>query len=230
VELDPSNPLVHKDGATGLPIHGLLAANPGWTVSDQTSGSVTAAFDFGAHTELLALFPFPHTLELRATISDAARLTISLTLRPTGDKAVPISFGWHPYLTLPGGSDRRAWTLALPVLTRALLDENQIPTGEHESIAPDALSGTLGDRTFDDAFDELEPRRPFAIADDRRRIALTFDTGYDVAQVYAPPDSQFVCFEPMTAPVDALTHGRGLRWAQPGDAFTAEFSVAVSAS
>jgi hypothetical protein len=34
----------------------------------------------------------------------------------------------------------------------------------------------------------------------------------------------------MTAPVDALTHGRGLRWAQPGDAFTAEFSVAVSAS
>jgi galactose mutarotase-like enzyme len=230
VELDPSDPHVHKDSATGLPIHGLLAANPGWTVSHDTDNEIIAEFDFGAHPELLALFPFPHRLELRATVTDGARLTIALTVTPTGNTAVPISFGWHPYLTLPGGSDRRTWALELPVLSRALLDEHQIPTGEHDRIAPGALSGPLGDRTFDDAFDALQQGRPFSIADDRRRIALTFDAGYDVAQVYAPPDSTFICFEPMTAPVDALTHGRGLRWAQPGDPFTAAFSVVVSAS
>jgi galactose mutarotase-like enzyme len=204
----------------------LLAANPNWTVTAHDDRSVTAGFDFSADEKLLAGFPFPHRLELHAAIEEAARLAIALTLTPASEVAVPVSFGFHPYLTLPG-SDRREWRVELPVRTRAVLDGDQIPTDAHDEVEPGALSGPLGDRTFDDAFDSLRPGA-FSVADDRRRIAVEFRSGYSVAQVYAPERSQFICFEPMTAPVDALTSGRGLRSVQPGERFTAEFAVAVS--
>jgi galactose mutarotase-like enzyme len=51
--------------------------------------------------------------------------------------------------------------------------------------------------------------------------------GFPVAQVFSPPGAPFVCFEPMTAPTDALRSGMGLRRVAPGDAFTAVFRIAV---
>jgi galactose mutarotase-like enzyme len=229
VELDKRWPLVQRDSATGLPIHGLLAASRDWTVSDARDSAITSVLDFGAHPELLAAFPFPHSLELRASI-DSARLSIRLTVTPTGTKRVPISFGFHPYLRLPD-SDRRAWEIELPVRRRATLDARGIPTGTTQSVESDALSGPLGERVFDDCFDQLVAAPiTFAVADRHRRIEIEFVEGYPVAQVYAPAASQFICFEPMTAPVDALKHGRGLRWADPGGSFSAEFAVSVRPS
>jgi aldose 1-epimerase len=66
------------------------------------------------------------------------------------------------------------------------------------------------------------------VADGRRRIAVRYRRGWEAAQVYAPPGSPFIAFEPMTAPVDALRSGRGLRFVDPGESFTAEFALAVS--
>ena len=53
--------------------------------------------------------------------------------------------------------------------------------------------------------------------------------GYPVAQVFAPPgpDDEYVCFEPMTAPVDALSDGVGLPSVPPGGSFRAEFTIRV---
>ena len=41
------------------------------------------------------------------------RLTLETTVIPTGRRRVPIAFGWHPYLQLPG-TPRRRWQLRLP--------------------------------------------------------------------------------------------------------------------
>lgn len=224
VDLDPT--YAHRDPATGLPIHGVLAASPYWQVVDQTSGSLTAELDFGAHPEYLAAFPFPHQLRYRARLEEGS-LTIDLTVRPTSDQPVPITFGFHPYLHLPG-SDRRDWEIRLPVAERSVLDAKQLPTGAGESLAPGALDGALGERTFDDGFERLIGETPtFTVADGDRRLELTFEAGYPVAQVFAPTESDFICFEPMTAPVNALVSGRGLRFAEPGSEFTATFAVAV---
>ena len=48
-----------------------------------------------------------------------------------------------------------------------------------------------------------------------------------MGQVFAPAGSQFICFEPMTAPTNALRSGVGLRRVMPGREFTAVFSIAV---
>jgi galactose mutarotase-like enzyme len=46
--------------------------------------------------------------------------------------------------------------------------------------------------------------------------------------VYAPAGQEFICFEPMTAPTDALARGgRDLPRVEPGSEFTARFSIAV---
>src|SRR5437762_81119 len=79
--------------------------------------------EFGAHPELLEGFPYPHELRLDVGLRGAT-LTIRTTLTPTGNLAVPMSFGFHPYLTLPD-ADRSDWHVELPVRSRLLTDERQ---------------------------------------------------------------------------------------------------------
>jgi aldose 1-epimerase len=226
VDLDRGSSVTRADKATGLPIHGLLAASRLWQVADQGSDHLTAELDFGARPELLAAFPFPHRLQMRMrTTADALRVELEVT--PTADLPVPLSFGFHPYLSLPG-SPRQSWRIEVPVARRALLDENGIPTGEDRPIRPGALDGPLADRTFDDSFDKLAQPPVFSLSDERRRIRLSFEAGYTNTQLYAPEGSEFICCEPMTAPVDALRSGRGLRFAQPGASFTAAFVLTVT--
>src|SRR5439155_13338911 len=133
----------------GLPIHGRAAASPYWEVSaaeaDDAGARLRAALDFGAHPELLAGFPFPHRLEVEATLAGRT-LSIETTLVATGDRPVPVAFGYHPYLRLPG-LPRGDWRVTLPVRRRARLDERGIPTGEVEPVS--LSSGPLGERDFD---------------------------------------------------------------------------------
>jgi aldose 1-epimerase len=226
VHLDPESPITHRDGATGTPIHGLLGASPHWNVTDADRGALAAELDFATVPEYMAAFPFPHRVRYAATVKGAS-LTVAFAVVTTGDVPVPISFGFHPYLTLPG-SDRRDWQLEIPVARQAVVDGRMLPTGELTTIEPHALDGALGDRIFDNGFPLLFGERPeFVVADGRRRLSLTHVAGYPVAQVYAPEASQFICFEPMTAPVNALMSGDGLRWLQPGEEFEAIFTISV---
>jgi galactose mutarotase-like enzyme len=226
VELDPGSMPVRLD-PNGLPIHGLATASPYWELrdaeADDGGARLRADLDFAAHPELLAGFPFPHRLETEVVLSGRT-LSIETTLEATGDVAVPVAFGYHPYLRLPG-LPRPDWEVRLPVRRRARLDERGIPTGETEpaGLAP----GRLGERGFDDLFVELCHPPEFLLEGAGRRIEVRFEQGYPFAQVYGPPDAEHVCFEPMTAPTNALVSGAGLRLVPPGERYVACFSIAV---
>jgi aldose 1-epimerase len=45
--------------------------------------------------------------------------------------------------------------------------------------------------------------------------------------VFSPRGKDFICFESMTAPTNALRSGVGLRRVAPGDTFSATFSISV---
>lgn len=222
----PDLPL-KRDGA-GLPIHGLLAAAPGWRVARHAEldpgGVLAASFDFAAYPHLLAAFPFPHLVEIEATLVDGS-LEITTSLTATGAVAVPVSFGFHPYLCLPGVA-RAEWELEAPVHERVALDERGLPT---EARGPAAIEpGPLGTRTYDDAFLAPPPGTAFALTGPDRRIELRMDSGYPFAQVYAPDDTDAVAIEPMTAPTNALvTDGDELTFVPPGETFAAGFSISV---
>jgi aldose 1-epimerase len=227
VRLPSGPPLVHCD-EHGLPIHGLLAGSRYWEVvaldADGDRARVHAALDFGAHAELMAAFPFRHEVMLEAALT-STRLTITTRIRATGGAPVPISFGFHPYLRLPG-SDRAGWQVALPARRHLLLDDRGVPTGETEDRP--ATEFALADRQFDDGYDGLADGAEFSVSDGDRKLAVTFERGYPVGQVFAPARSPFICFEPMTAPANALCSGAA-RLVAPGESYTAAFSIAVRA-
>ena len=226
VQLDPGSMPLRLD-ANGLPIHGVLTASPDWEVSergaDEQSAWLQARLDFGAHERYLAAFPFPHRLELEVRLA-GGELSVATTLIPSGQDPVPVAFGWHPYLTLPG-VPRGEWEIEAPVRAHALLDERGIPTGESEPA--ESLEGPLGERSFDDLFPKLAPAPRFSVEGGGRRLEVRFLEGYPLTQVYAPADQDFICFEPMTAPTNALVTGDGLRVAEPGGSFTARFAISA---
>jgi hypothetical protein len=61
-----------------------------------------------------------------------------------------------------------------------------------------------------------------------RRVSVDLLVGYRYAQVFAPKDTDYMALEPMTAPMSALTSGRGLRVVAPGGQFRAAFRIRVS--
>ena len=216
-------------GPGDLPIHGLLAAASGWEVerheADGGGGVLSASFDFAAHEELIAAFPFPHQVRFEATLRDRT-LTVATAITASGNAKVPISFGYHPYLRLPG-IDRANWEVRIPVHERLQLNPRMLPTGERDPVEVD--SGPLGSRTFDNEYLAPVDAEPFVLAGGGRRIELSVGPGYRFAQVYAPADDDVVAFEPMTAPTNALVAGGpDLPLVEPGGRYEAIFSITVA--
>jgi galactose mutarotase-like enzyme len=190
--------------------------------ADDDRARLVATFPFGDHDELLASFPFPHEVGITAVV-DGSGLEVTTSVRPTGRRAVPVSFGWHPYLRLPGvHRDRLA--VALPARRHLILDDRGIPTtsARRERAEVVALAG----RTFDDAY-VVRRGTGFGLEGGGRSVRVELGPGYGFAQVYAPRGKAFAALEPMTAPTNALVTGEHPTVA-PGSTFTATFRVTAS--
>jgi aldose 1-epimerase len=226
VRLRPDSRVVARD-EHGLPIHGLLGGSPHW-VQRHSNGNGAAALsaelDFGAHPELLEAFPFAHRLALDVALRRRT-LTVRTTLTATGEHAVPVSFGFHPYLRLPGVA-REDWHVELPAMGHLELDARSIPTGASRPVA--AQSAPLAARTFDDGYVDVADGAEFVVAGGGRRITVRLERGYPAAQVFAPATDDVICFEPMTAPTNALSSGDRLPLVAPGERYTATFSITVT--
>ena len=222
VRLDPRSRLLHFD-ARGLPIHGVPWAKLMWDVARSDAASVEARREWKA-PELLAVFPFPHALLFHAWLSREA-LTIALTLTAAADGPVPVSFGFHPYLGI-GGTPRADWRLSLPAMRRLVLDPSGIPTGEEAAFDP--VDAPFGPKGWDDGFALASDNATLGISAGSLAISVDLLEGYRYAQVYAPPDKDFIALEPMTAPTSALTTGRGLTVIAAGASYRAVFRIRVT--
>jgi aldose 1-epimerase len=231
VALRRDDPLLTLD-PNGLPIHGALPGALPWELLD-------AGADGGAESlrarlrwereDLLAIFPWRHEVQMRASVSGAT-LTIETTVRADERAAadalgLPVSFGFHPYLAPPGG-ERTGWEVTLPVDRHLLLDGRMIPTGASEPLERRRFA--LDDGDWDDAYAGVLASPPFELAAGGTRIELEPAGGYAFAQLYAPRGERFVCFEPMTAPTNALRSGDRLTRLAPGGTFAARFAIGVT--
>jgi aldose 1-epimerase len=211
----------------GLPIHGVIGGRLHWELTTATARdmrSLAARLRWSdAQPELFEAFPFPHELEFRARLEHGG-LEIELTVTASGTDVVPLAFGFHPYLSLPN-APRESWVIDLPAMRRLELDAGQIPTGPGQSQPSRRFE--LAGLEFDDGFDDVASPARFSAAAAGRRIELEFLEGYPCAQVFAPSSGQFICFEPMAAPTNALASGEGLKLLDPGERYTAGFSVSI---
>ncbi|MBJ7521468.1 MAG: aldose 1-epimerase [Solirubrobacteraceae bacterium] len=199
----------------GLPIHGLLHAWPHWEVTEHTDDRLRARTDLSD----LAGFPFPHALEQHVHLTPTA-LSIATMVRATGDVEVPVSFGYHPYLAVT--EDDR---LEVPARTHVAPDDRGLPTGA--TMQQPAETVALAGRELDDLYTGLPHPPAFTLVTSARRITVTFDHGYPVAQLYHPPGQGLLAIEPMTAPTNALVTGEALPTVPPGGTFVATFSISV---
>jgi aldose 1-epimerase len=222
VTLTPGTGGVRTD-EHGVPIHGTLAAYPDWHVTTRRESQLIAELDYAARPGLLASFPFPHLLTLDVTLEDRT-LTVRTKVTATTGSRVPMCFGFHPYLQIPGVA-RSEWQIETPPMRHLPVNAWGIPTGATEDH--EATTALLGDKTFDDGYDEVAPGSAFAVSGGGRRIEVHFDEGYTAAQVFAPGNDDVVCFEPMAAPTDSLRRG-GYPEVSPGESAVAQFRIKVA--
>jgi galactose mutarotase-like enzyme len=97
VRLDSSSPLLHLD-ANGLPMHGVPWPLLVWELTEAKRDLLKAKLEW-SRSDLLAIFPFRHRVEVAATLQRDS-LTLETTLVAGLDGPVPVSFGFHPYFGL----------------------------------------------------------------------------------------------------------------------------------
>lgn len=169
------------------------------------------------------MFPIPHRLELTIRVGPAALGIVTRVIADRGSP-VPLSFGFHPYLALPGAA-RERWQVALPVRTELVLDEVRLPTGASRPQAEAHF--VLGERTFDDLLAVPESPARFSVSGGGRRVTVELRSGYPYAQIFAPPDQPVICFKPITTPIDALRSHDGLRVIAPDTTARTMFTLTI---
>ena len=204
---------VHRD-ANGLPMHGLLRFSPHWelvlTGADAVSASATSRLEFFKHPELMAQFPFAHTITMTHRLT-AGSLEVETVIDNLSAEPIPVAIGFHPYFRLHD-APRDDWTVHLAAARHLELDRFLIPTGESKPVVlPDPFS--LRDAQLDDGFAGLirdaDGAARFHVQGTREKLTVEYGPKYRVAVVYAPRGWDFICFEPMSAPTNAfnLAHG-----------------------
>jgi aldose 1-epimerase len=224
VSLDSSSLSLHFDDHK-LPMHGVPWSRLEWLVVSSQSDTLTARLDWLSQ-ELLAIFPFPHHVEM-AVLLRPVDLEIQTTVFADSGSPVPISFGFHPYFGLPG-IPRAEWKLNVPAMRKLVLDAQGIPTGQETPQAP--VTARLGNNGYDDGFALSGEQATFSIAGNGYSVVMEFKNAFPFAQIFAPKDKEFIAIEPMTAATNALCSGEGLRVIAPGEQFTASFRIQVHRS
>jgi aldose 1-epimerase len=190
-----------------LPIHGLLSFSPLWEVveakADGSSAHVTSRLEYWKHPELMAQFPFAHTIEMTYRLANGA-LEVTTSIHNLSAENMPVSVGFHPYFQIHD-APRDSWTVHLAARDHVSLSKLLVPTGETKPVEfgdPVSLAG----RVLDDVFTGLPENAEFWVKGKNERIAVHYGEHYKVAVVYAPAGRDFICFEPMAA----LTNGINL--------------------
>ncbi len=191
------------------PIHGLLNFSPDWKVTaaaaDSESASVTSRLEFWKYPDLMAQFPFAHTIEMTYRLHDGA-LEVATVIENHSTKPMPVGIGYHPYFQLHD-APRDQWKVHLAARDHLVLSKMLIPTGERKPVEfsdPQPLTGTSLDDVFGGLVRDSSERATFSVEGNREKISVIYGPKYTIAVVYAPPGRQFICFEPMSTVTDGF--------------------------
>src|SRR6202789_2163390 len=221
VSLDSSSSRLHFDDHK-LPMHGIPWSQLQWNVISSHLDALTARLDWRS-PELLAIFPFPHHVEMAVRLRPVD-LKMQTTVFADSGSPVPISFGFHPYFGI-AGIPRAKWMLNAPAMRKLALDARGIPTGEESSSAP--IAARLGSTDYDDGFALLDEHATFSIAGEGYSIAIEFKNGFRFAQIFAPRVKKLSASNRLRAATNALCSSQGLRLIAPGEQFIASFRIEV---
>jgi aldose 1-epimerase len=191
------------------PIHGLLNFSPDWEVTkieaDNDSARVTSRLEFWKHPDLMAQFPFAHTIEM-TYILRADTLEVRTAIENLSTDPMPVGIGFHPYFQLHD-APRDQWKVHLAARDHLALSKMLIPTGERKPVEFPGLfplAGVALDDVFGGLVRDASGLATFSVEGAHEKISVLYGPKYTVAVVYAPPGRPFICFEPMSAITDGF--------------------------
>ncbi len=221
-QLDITEPAKHNA------IHGLLRYT-GYDLIERAEASVTlGATVFPQHG-----YPFHLDTTVRYELLED-ELAVTHTITNLSAVPAPVAIGTHPFLTI-GDVAPEELVLTVHATTHFDVDARLNPRGEHpvDGTDYDLRSGrALGELHLDDAWGGVQTVDGVAArltAPDGREVRLKQDHQHGYIQVFTtrdfPGTSLAVAIEPMTAPANALNSGRGLRWLEPGETWSASWGI-----
>ncbi len=220
------------------PIHGLLNFSPAWKVTaveaDGDSAWTTSRLEFWKHPELMAQFPFAHSISMTYRLRDGV-LHVETSIENLSGEAMPVAIGFHPYFQLHD-APRDQWKVHLAARDHMILNNLLIPTGASKPVEfadPYPLAGSQLDDVFTNLVRGSDGLARFWVEGVKQRITVTYGPKYTVAVAYAPSSGAFLCFEPMSAITDAfnLAHDgiyKELQSIPAGGEWKESFTVAVT--
>jgi aldose 1-epimerase len=191
------------------PLHGLLTGSSAWKVASLTanaqSAAVTTRLEFWKYPDLMAQFPFAHTIELTYRLRDGV-LEVETVLKNLSNDPMPVSIGFHPCFELHD-APRDQWKLHLPARDQMVLSAQLLPTGERKPVTfadPLPLAGVSLDDVFTNLVRGADGRSETWVEGAKQRVTVISGPKFPTAVVYVPKGSNSACVEPMAAITDAL--------------------------
>lgn len=222
LQLDITDPERHTA------LHGLLV-HTAYRLAERAASEITLA------AEVVDQAGYPFHLDTRVRyqlVPDG--LSTTHTIRNVGDTAAPVAMGAHPFFAL-GDVPIDACTLTLDAPDHIDVDPRLLPVGSTpvEGTKWDLRDGRLvAELEFDDAWSSPAGSVHTLRAPDGRSVSLCADPDFGFVHVFVtrkfPSSGGFVtaiAIEPMTAQANAFNNGAGLRWLEPGEAWSASWAI-----
>jgi aldose 1-epimerase len=235
--LNPDLKNWRRDG-NQKPIHGLLVFSSAWQATrvqaDKTSAEATSRLEFWRHPDLMAQFPFAHTIQMTYRLREGV-LEVETVLENHSTQPMPVSIGYHPYFQVHD-APRDQWTVHLAARDHVVLSSMLIPTGERKPVTlpdPVPLAVTQLDDVFTNLIRDSSGRAEFWVQGKDQKVSVIYGPKYQVAVVFAPKGRGFICFEPMAAITNALNLAHAglypeLQSIPPGGAWRESFWIRPS--
>jgi aldose 1-epimerase len=220
----------------GKPMHGLLQY-AAWQVTrvEANAGEAvtTSRLEVWRRPDWMAQFPFAHNLEMTHRLKNGS-LEIETVVENLSTEPFPVSLGYHTYYQL-FDAPRDEWRVHVAARQEMAADRFLISTGEVKPVnLPDPVR--LKEAHFDGGYTDLvrDPggRAAFWVQGKRQKISVAFGPNYPVAAIFAPDDParQFICFEPMSSPINAfnLVHAgryKNVQTVAPGGSWRESFWI-----
>jgi len=168
----------------------------------------------GVYDHLADGFPFTFYIYVTFLLNDSG-LTVKVRLASRDQQAMPMAFGWHPYVHFDEKIDN--YLLKLPALDRLEVDSHMIPTGRCGLYKVFEQGRVIGECLFDDCFKNtfwggelIEVRLKYAPHAWLNFWQRSGQGGLNFLQLYIPPGRKALAIEPMSASIDAFNNHDGL--------------------
>jgi len=194
---------------SGFPVHGLLVNSRAWKVSELAAGPegavATCRLEFWRHPDLMAQFPFAHTMAVTHRLKDGV-LEVETVLENHALEPMPVSLGYHPFFRLHD-AQRESWNTHFPAAEEMPLSATYFPTGTMIPLGlpePAPFSSLKSVYVLPRLHARADGRAEFWVQGKAERITLVQGPKFPVSVIYAPAGEDYICFEPMTATINAL--------------------------